>query len=75
MSYVLSLKNPVGKIDNMTISQEKPFRKNVRRFFGKPQWEKSKVLLVYHIKLLITQWENKKKPRDIQSPMLFDPLR
>jgi hypothetical protein len=31
--------------------------KNVRKIFGKPQWEKSKVQLVYQVKLLKTQWE------------------
>jgi hypothetical protein len=51
MLYVLSLETSVRKIDNMTTLQ-KPFRKNVRRIFGKNQWEKSKVLLVYQVKLL-----------------------
>jgi hypothetical protein len=35
MSYILSLKTPVGKNRRYDSFSQKPFRKNVRRFFGK----------------------------------------
>jgi len=45
------------------------------RIFGKP-YGKNQSTNVYQAKLLKTQWvKNKEKLRDIQSPMLLDPLR
>jgi hypothetical protein len=57
MSYILSLKTSVGTNRQYYSFSQKPFRKNVRGFFGKTRWEKSKVIPVYQVKLLGKQGE------------------
>jgi hypothetical protein len=74
MSYVLSLKNPVGKIDNMTTSHKNLLGKMWGESLEKPNGKNIKCYWYIRYNSL-KPVETKEKPHDIQSPMLLDPLR